>query len=152
METDEIDGNPYLKSDGHEGCNHAHASLKEEDFEKDFEDFVKLGSSSQNNIDSTMLGIIIAKRLINMLSGKIEFKNVSFKYPGASENVINNITFTANPGETTAIIGSTGSGKSTLINLIPRFYDVSDGEITVSGVNVKNADIKKLRDKIGYLL
>ena len=83
--------------------------------------------------------------------GIVEFKNVSFKYPGASENVINNITFTANPGETTAIIGSTGSGKSTLINLIPRFYDVSDGEITVSGVNVKNADIKKLRDKIGYV-
>lgn len=83
--------------------------------------------------------------------GVVEFKNVSFKYPGASENVINNITFTANPGETTAIIGSTGSGKSTLINLIPRFYDVSDGEITVSGVNVKNADIKKLRDKIGYV-
>lgn len=83
--------------------------------------------------------------------GVVEFKNVSFKYPGASENVINNISFTANPGETTAIIGSTGSGKSTLINLIPRFYDVSDGEITVSGVNVKNADIKTLRDKIGYV-
>ena len=83
--------------------------------------------------------------------GVIEFKNVNFKYPGASENVLNNITFTANPGETTAIIGSTGSGKSTLINLIPRFYDVTDGEITVSGTNVKNADIKSLRDKIGYV-
>lgn len=83
--------------------------------------------------------------------GVIEFKNVNFKYPGASENILNNITFTANPGETTAIIGSTGSGKSTLINLIPRFYDVTDGEITVSGTNVKNADIKSLRDKIGYV-
>lgn len=83
--------------------------------------------------------------------GVIEFKNVNFKYPGASENVLNNITFTANPGETTAIIGSTGSGKSTLVNLIPRFYDVTDGEITVSGTNVKNADIKSLRDKIGYV-
>ncbi len=83
--------------------------------------------------------------------GVVEFKNVNFKYPGASENVLNNITFTANPGETTAIIGSTGSGKSTLVNLIPRFYDVTDGEITVSGTNVKNADIKSLRDQIGYV-
>lgn len=83
--------------------------------------------------------------------GVVEFKNVSFKYPGASENVLNNISFTANPGETTAIIGSTGSGKSTLINLIPRFYDVSQGEVTVSGTNVKSADIKALRDKIGYV-
>lgn len=84
-------------------------------------------------------------------TGFVEFKNVSFKYPGASENVISNISFMAKPGETTAIIGSTGSGKSTLINLIPRFYDATEGEVTVNGVNVKNSDISDLRDKIGYV-
>ena len=84
-------------------------------------------------------------------TGIVEFKNVSFKYPGASENVISNITFTAKPGETTAIIGSTGSGKSTLVNLIPRFYDVTEGEVIVNGVNVKNVNLGELRDKIGYV-
>ena len=67
--------------------------------------------------------------------GEVEFRNVSFKYPGADEDVIENVSFTAEAGKTTAIIGSTGSGKSTLINLIPRFYDVSEGEILVDGVN-----------------
>lgn len=83
--------------------------------------------------------------------GVVEFKNVSFKYPGASENVLSDITFTANPGETTAIIGSTGSGKSTLINLIPRFYDVTQGEIKVDGADVNKVTINSLRDKIGYV-
>lgn len=91
------------------------------------------------------------KAFNNSKKGLVEFKNVSFKYPGASENVISNISFTAKPGETTAIIGSTGSGKSTLINLIPRFYDVTEGEVTVSGVNVKNVTLGDLRDKIGYV-
>lgn len=83
--------------------------------------------------------------------GVVEFKNVSFKYPGASENVLSDITFTANPGQTTAIIGSTGSGKSTLINLIPRFYDVTQGELKVDGADVDKVTINSLRDKIGYV-
>lgn len=84
-------------------------------------------------------------------SGLVEFKNVSFKYPGATENVISEISFTAKPGETTAIIGSTGSGKSTLINLIPRFYDVTEGQVLVNGADVKNADLEMLRENIGYV-
>lgn len=83
--------------------------------------------------------------------GLVEFKNVSFRYPGADENVIENISFTARPGETTAIIGSTGSGKSTLINLIPRFYDVSEGEILLGGVNVNSVRLHDLRNQIGYV-
>jgi ATP-binding cassette subfamily B protein len=81
----------------------------------------------------------------------VEFKNVSFRYHGADEDVLQNITFTAKPGQTTAFIGSTGSGKSTLINLIPRFYDVTAGEINVSGVNVKDVSQKDLRNQIGYV-
>lgn len=83
--------------------------------------------------------------------GKIEFKNVSFRYPDADYDVITDIDLVANPGETTAFIGSTGSGKSTLINLIPRFYDVTDGELLVDGVNIKDVDLHKLRDKIGFV-
>jgi ATP-binding cassette subfamily B protein len=83
--------------------------------------------------------------------GIVEFKNVSFRYPNADEDVIENISFTANPGETTAIIGSTGSGKSTLINLIPRFYDATGGEILINGVNVKDVSQHELREKIGYV-
>ncbi|SFB12436.1 ABC transporter ATP-binding protein [Clostridium frigidicarnis] len=84
-------------------------------------------------------------------NGYVEFKNVGFKYPGAEENVISDITFVAKPGETTAFIGSTGSGKSTLVNLVPRFYDSTEGEILVDGVNVKNVKQHELRDKIGYV-
>ena len=83
--------------------------------------------------------------------GKVEFKNVSFRYPDADYDVITDINLVANPGETTAFIGSTGSGKSTLINLIPRFYDVTDGELLVDGVNIKDVDLKQLREKIGFV-
>ena len=83
--------------------------------------------------------------------GVVEFKNVSFKYPGAEENVLENINFTATPGKTTAFIGSTGSGKSTLINLIPRFYDITEGEILVDGVDIRNVTQHDLRGKIGYV-
>ena len=83
--------------------------------------------------------------------GEVEFKNVSFKYPDAEDNVISNINFVAKPGQTTAFIGSTGSGKSTLINLIPRFFDVTEGEILVNGVDIRNINQHKLRDEIGYV-
>ncbi|MDD5794113.1 MAG: ABC transporter ATP-binding protein [Clostridiales bacterium] len=83
--------------------------------------------------------------------GVLEFNNVSFRYPQADEDVLSNISFTAKPGETTAFIGSTGSGKTTLINLIPRFYDVTKGEILLDGVNVKDVSQHDLREKIGYV-
>lgn len=81
----------------------------------------------------------------------IEFRNVSFRYPDADYDVMTDISFTAESGQTTAFIGSTGSGKSTLINLIPRFYDITSGEITIGGTNIKDLDIKKLRDRIGFV-
>nr|WP_307992239.1 ABC transporter ATP-binding protein [uncultured Niameybacter sp.] len=83
--------------------------------------------------------------------GIVEFRNVAFKYPNAEEDVLSNISFVAKPGQTTAIIGSTGSGKTTLINLIPRFYDVSSGEILIDGVNIKEVSQHDLREKIGYV-
>ena len=83
--------------------------------------------------------------------GEIEFKNVSFKYPDAADNILHNVSFKAKKGETVAFIGATGSGKSTLINLIPRFYDVSEGEVLVDGINVKDYSEKALRNKIGYV-
>lgn len=83
--------------------------------------------------------------------GLIEFKNVSFSYPGAEEDVLHNINFTAKPSETTAFIGSTGSGKSSLINLIPRFYDTTSGEVLIDGINVQDLDIHELRNNIGYV-
>lgn len=82
--------------------------------------------------------------------GILEFKNVSFKYPGAEKCVLENINFTARPGETTAFIGSTGSGKSTLVNLIPRLYDVTNGEILLDGVDIRNMKLQDLREEIGY--
>ncbi len=84
-------------------------------------------------------------------TGEIEFRNVSFRYPDAEGCAIENITFSAKKGETVAIIGATGCGKSSVINLIPRFYDATDGEVLVDGVNVKNYDQTALRDKIGYV-
>ena len=83
--------------------------------------------------------------------GCIEFHNVSFRYPGAEEDVLHDISFTAQPGETTAFIGSTGSGKSTIINLVPRFFDVTEGSILVDGVDVRNVSQHNLREKIGYV-
>ncbi|HJB95698.1 MAG TPA: ABC transporter ATP-binding protein/permease [Candidatus Mediterraneibacter intestinigallinarum] len=83
--------------------------------------------------------------------GLLKFDHVSFRYPGADENVIHDISFTARPGETTAIIGSTGSGKSTLVNLIPRFYDVTEGSITLDGVDIRNVSQHELREKLGYV-
>ena len=112
-------------------------------------------------------GIVSAKRINQVLDtkttivngqiengsekGTIEFKNVSFKYPDADANVIENINFRVEKGQTIAFIGSTGSGKSTLINLIPRFYDCTDGEVLVNGENVKNYDEKALHEIIGYV-
>ena len=83
--------------------------------------------------------------------GLVEFKNVSFRYPDADTEILEDINFTAEPGKTTAIIGSTGSGKSTVVNLIPRFYDVTEGELLVDGVNVKDVAQKDLRDIIGFV-
>ena len=87
----------------------------------------------------------------NSLKGTVEFKDVAFRYPGAEDDVLKRITFTAKPGQTTAFIGSTGSGKTTLINLIPRFYDVTDGKVLVDGVDVRDVTQHDLRDKIGYV-
>ena len=83
--------------------------------------------------------------------GTIEFKNVSFKYPDSDESVLEDISFKANKGDTVAIIGSTGSGKSTLVNLIPRFYDVTNGTIYVDGIDVRDYEISSLHDRLGYV-
>lgn len=88
---------------------------------------------------------------VKEMKGNVEFKNVSFRYPGAEDDVISNVSFTAKPGQTTAFIGSTGSGKSTLINLIPRFYDVTEGQILIGGVDIRDVSQHDLRQKIGYV-
>jgi ATP-binding cassette subfamily B protein len=85
------------------------------------------------------------------LRGQVEFRNVSFRYPNAEENVLCNLSFTARPGETTAIIGSTGSGKSTVVNLIPRFFDVTEGAVLVDGRDVREVTQSDLRERIGYI-
>ncbi len=92
-----------------------------------------------------------AEKVSENEKGLLKFDHVSFRYPGADENVIHDISFTARPGETTAIIGSTGSGKSTLVNLIPRFYDVTEGSITLDGVDIRNVSQHELREKLGYV-
>ena len=89
--------------------------------------------------------------IIEMNQGEIEFKNVSFKYPDADEYILENVSFKANKGETVAFIGSTGSGKSTLINLVPRFYDATEGEVLVDGINVKEYTKELLNNKISYV-
>lgn len=91
------------------------------------------------------------KAFIEAKKGEVVFSNVSFRYPGAEEDVLHNLNFTIEAGKTTAFIGSTGSGKSTLVNLVPRFFDVTEGEIIVDGVNVKDVLQHDLRDKIGYV-
>lgn len=91
------------------------------------------------------------KRFDTPFKGRIEFRNVSFRYHDAEEDVLRDISFTAEPGQTTAFIGSTGSGKSTLINLIPRFYDVTGGAILIDGVDIRDVTQRELRDKIGYI-
>ena len=83
--------------------------------------------------------------------GEIAFEHVSFRYPGAEEDVLHDLTFTAKPGQTTAIIGSTGSGKSTLVNLIPRFYDVTEGRITIDGMDIREITQHELREQLGYV-
>ena len=89
--------------------------------------------------------------LLEQGEGVLSFDHVSFKYPGADEDVLQDITFTARPGQTTAIIGSTGSGKSTLVNLIPRFYDVTEGKITLDGIDIRDIKQHDLREKLGYV-
>ena len=90
-------------------------------------------------------------RLKDPFRGEIEFRDVSFRYPDALDDVLHSISFTAKPGETTAFIGSTGSGKSTVVNLIPRFYDVTDGTICLDGIDIREVRQSDLRDKIGYI-
>lgn len=111
---------------------------------------------SANRINEVMSEEITIKdgertRGLTGLKGEIEFRNVSFKYPDADEKLLDDISFTAKQGETVAFIGSTGSGKTSLINLIPRFYDVTDGEVLVDGVDVRDYKQTALRDKIGYV-
>ncbi|MCJ7727091.1 MAG: ABC transporter ATP-binding protein/permease, partial [Actinobacteria bacterium] len=92
-----------------------------------------------------------AKHFDNSTNGVVEFRNVSFRYPGAEENVLCDINFTTKPGQTTAFIGPTGSGKSTLVNLILRFYDISEGQILIDGIDIREVKQYDLRDKIGYV-
>jgi ATP-binding cassette subfamily B protein len=93
----------------------------------------------------------IPMRFPDPFRGTVEFRNVSFRYPGAEEDVLRDITFTAYPGQTTAIIGTTGSGKSTIVSLIPRFYEVTDGAICLDGIDIRQVTQHDLRDKIGYI-
>lgn len=91
------------------------------------------------------------KKLPEHRMGEVEFSHVSFRYPGAEEDVLHDISFTAKPGQTTAVIGSTGSGKSTLVNLIPRFYDVTEGQVKIDGVDIREITQHDLRDQLGYV-
>ncbi len=142
-----------------------------------FSDMVVFSSYAMQVVMSFMMLIMIfmlypraavsAKRILEVLEcenaikdgnvtkgkevGTVEFKNVSFKYPDAEEYILENISFKANKGETIAFIGSTGSGKSTLINLVPRFYDVTEGEVLVDGVNVKDYKLESLNNILGYV-
>lgn len=91
------------------------------------------------------------KRFPEPFNGTVEFRHVSFRYPGAEADVLHDLTFTAQPGQTTAFIGSTGSGKSTLVNLIPRFYDVTEGAILIDGVDIRDVTQQELRQNLGYI-
>ena len=101
--------------------------------------------------DSSILDPAQPKSFDKGKTGVVEFRDVSFKYEGAEEDVLSGISFTAQPGKVTAIIGSTGSGKSTLVNLIPRFYDVTSGQVLVNGVDVREVKMHDLREEIGYV-
>lgn len=101
--------------------------------------------------DSSILDGTLSASSDNTPKGTVEFKNVSFRYPDASEYVLHDLSFKAEAGQTVAFIGSTGSGKSTAINLVPRFYDATEGEVLVDGVNVKEYTLRALHDKIGYV-
>ncbi len=107
-------------------------------------DFVQ--TSPQNQGVATSDSIVS-----NPSKGIVEFRNVSFRYPDSEENVVTDVSFISKPGETTALIGSTGSGKSTIINLIPRFYDVTEGNIFIDGIDVRSIPQKELREQIGYV-
>lgn len=104
-----------------------------------------------NEVLESKNSIVDGAGAITSVEGEVEFKNVSFSYPDTSEDCLKNISFKCQKGDTVAIIGATGSGKSTLINLIPRFYDVTDGEVLVDGVNVKEYKIEDLNNRIGYI-
>ncbi len=101
--------------------------------------------------DSSILSPSKPVAVEKRLDGSVEFRNVSFSYPGAGETALHDISFTARPGETTAIIGSTGSGKSSLVNLIPRFYDIQEGEILLGGIPIREMNLNDLRSAIGYV-
>lgn len=101
--------------------------------------------------ESTVKDPVQPKQLPEKIKGVVRFDDVSFRYEGADENVLQHISFTAQPGQTTAFIGSTGSGKSTLVNLLPRFYDVTGGNITIDGVDIREITQHALREKIGYV-
>lgn len=101
--------------------------------------------------EPTIVDPVAPQQFRSDFRGVLEFRNVSFRYPGAEEDVLHGLTFTAQPGQTTAFIGSTGSGKSTLVNLIPRFYDVTDGAILLDGVDIRTVTQHDLREKVGYV-
>ena len=101
--------------------------------------------------ENTVKDPVKTKKLLPDKKGVVEFKNVCFRYPDACEDVITDVSFKSVPGTTTAFIGSTGSGKSTLINWIPRFYDVTEGSIEIDGVDIREIEKHTLRDKIGYV-
>jgi len=103
------------------------------------------------NIEPEIIDPLDPKKFNKALAGVVEFRNVYFRYHGAEEDMLKNISFKALPGQTTAIVGSTGSGKSTLVNLIPRFYDATGGQILVSGIDVRDTAQYELRNKIGYV-
>ena len=103
------------------------------------------------NTESKIVDPKEPKKINEKINGVLEFNNVSFKYPGAEEDMIKNLTFKANPGETTAIIGSTGSGKTTMVNLIPRLYDVTGGAILIDGLDIRDVTQHDLREHLGYI-
>lgn len=103
------------------------------------------------NVEAEITDPVEPKTFTAPVQGRLEFKEVSFRYPGAEENMLKKLSFTARPGETTAIIGSTGSGKTTLVNLIPRLYDVSAGQVLLDGIDIREVTQHELRDHIGYI-